>query len=217
MRTLPRSMKKEEECMGTIGYAAMFEQFHPNDLLRWSRKAEDAGFGAHHGLRPLPSLGAAAGPGWIRLGVAGRARRADALGQIRHWRDGSRVPLPSGDSGAGLRYARSDVSGPLLPRHRRGRGAQRAHRRPILAGGADPLANPRRGYRGHSQALHAARSSSTRASTSRWSRAEALHHARDAAADLYRLIGSDQQRTHRAHRRRLHHRRRRQTTSCASC
>ena len=32
--------------MGTFGYAAMFEQFHPNDLLRWSRQAETAGFGA---------------------------------------------------------------------------------------------------------------------------------------------------------------------------
>ena len=32
--------------MGTLGYAAMFEQFHPNDLLRWSRQAEEAGFGA---------------------------------------------------------------------------------------------------------------------------------------------------------------------------
>jgi coenzyme F420-dependent glucose-6-phosphate dehydrogenase len=29
---------------GIIGYAAMFEQFHPTDLLRWSRQAEDAGF-----------------------------------------------------------------------------------------------------------------------------------------------------------------------------
>ncbi|WIG58170.1 MAG: Glucose-6-phosphate dehydrogenase (coenzyme F420) [Ktedonobacterales bacterium] len=28
-----------------LGYAAMFEQFHPTDLLRWSRQAEDAGFG----------------------------------------------------------------------------------------------------------------------------------------------------------------------------
>lgn len=32
--------------MGTLGYAAMFEQFHPTDLLKWSRQAEDAGFGA---------------------------------------------------------------------------------------------------------------------------------------------------------------------------
>lgn len=30
--------------MGTIGYAAMFEQFHPTDLLRWSKLAEDNGF-----------------------------------------------------------------------------------------------------------------------------------------------------------------------------
>jgi len=31
--------------MGVLGYAAMFEQFTPTDLLRWSRQAEDAGFG----------------------------------------------------------------------------------------------------------------------------------------------------------------------------
>ncbi len=29
-----------------IGYAAMFEQFHPTDLLRYTRLAEDAGFTA---------------------------------------------------------------------------------------------------------------------------------------------------------------------------
>jgi len=32
--------------MGIVGYAAMFEQFKPSDLLKWSRKAEDLGFGA---------------------------------------------------------------------------------------------------------------------------------------------------------------------------
>lgn len=32
--------------MGTIGYAAMFEQFHPTDLLRYCQLAEDAGFPA---------------------------------------------------------------------------------------------------------------------------------------------------------------------------
>src|SRR6478609_4176164 len=31
--------------MGLLGYAAMFEQFTPTDLLRWSRQAEDVGFG----------------------------------------------------------------------------------------------------------------------------------------------------------------------------
>src|SRR3712207_5592545 len=32
------------ETTGTVGYAAMFEQFHPTDLLRWSKVAEDNGF-----------------------------------------------------------------------------------------------------------------------------------------------------------------------------
>lgn len=32
--------------MGTLGYAAMFEQFHPTELLAFSRQAEDAGFGS---------------------------------------------------------------------------------------------------------------------------------------------------------------------------
>jgi len=32
--------------MGTIGYAASFEQFHPTDLLRYCQQAERAGFGA---------------------------------------------------------------------------------------------------------------------------------------------------------------------------
>ncbi len=32
--------------MGILGYAASFEQFHPNDMLIWSKQAEQAGFGA---------------------------------------------------------------------------------------------------------------------------------------------------------------------------
>ena len=30
--------------MGTFGYAASFEQFHPTDLLGWSKRAEQNGF-----------------------------------------------------------------------------------------------------------------------------------------------------------------------------
>jgi G6PDH family F420-dependent oxidoreductase len=30
--------------MGSLGYAASFEQFHPNDMLTWSQQAEQAGF-----------------------------------------------------------------------------------------------------------------------------------------------------------------------------
>jgi G6PDH family F420-dependent oxidoreductase len=35
---------KEEQAMGTFGYAASFEQFHPTDLLNWSKRAEQNGF-----------------------------------------------------------------------------------------------------------------------------------------------------------------------------
>src|SRR5215211_6665858 len=31
---------------GTVGYAAIFEQFHPTDLLNWSKTAEKSGFGS---------------------------------------------------------------------------------------------------------------------------------------------------------------------------
>src|SRR4028118_721066 len=31
---------------GTVGYAAMFEQFHPTDLLGWCKQAEESGFGS---------------------------------------------------------------------------------------------------------------------------------------------------------------------------
>ena len=32
--------------MTKIGYAAMMEQFHPNDLVEWCAQAEEAGFEA---------------------------------------------------------------------------------------------------------------------------------------------------------------------------
>src|SRR5829696_5267714 len=31
---------------GTVGYAAMFEQFHPTELLEWCKQAEESGFGS---------------------------------------------------------------------------------------------------------------------------------------------------------------------------
>jgi G6PDH family F420-dependent oxidoreductase len=60
--------------MGTLGYAAMFEQFHPADLLRWSREAQDAGFGAvmasDHFHPWTPSQGQA-GFVWAWMGALG--------------------------------------------------------------------------------------------------------------------------------------------------
>src|SRR5919205_3786328 len=34
----------KEKAMGTLGYAAMFEQFHPTDLLDYSQRSEANGF-----------------------------------------------------------------------------------------------------------------------------------------------------------------------------
>jgi G6PDH family F420-dependent oxidoreductase len=57
-----------------IGYAAMFEQFHPNDLIRYSRLAEDHGFRAlmasDHFQPWTPQQGQAAFV-WAWLGAVG--------------------------------------------------------------------------------------------------------------------------------------------------
>ncbi len=106
--------------MGTLGYAAMFEQFAPNDLLKWSRMAEDAGFGsvmASDHFHPwTPSAGAIG----LRLGVDGRAGRADQPRALWPRRHRAGIPLPSCHSGAGLGDAGGDVSWSLLSRHWRG-------------------------------------------------------------------------------------------------
>jgi coenzyme F420-dependent glucose-6-phosphate dehydrogenase len=79
--------------MGTLGYAAMFEQFTPTDLLRWSRKAEDAGFGAimasDHFNPWTPSQGQA-GFAWAWMGALGAST--------------SRVRFGPGVTAPGYRY-----------------------------------------------------------------------------------------------------------------
>jgi G6PDH family F420-dependent oxidoreductase len=60
--------------MGVLGYAAMFEQFTPTDLLRWSRHAEDAGFGgimASDHFHPWSPQQGQAGFVWAWLGALG--------------------------------------------------------------------------------------------------------------------------------------------------
>ena len=57
-----------------LGYAAMFEQFHPSDLLRWSRQAEDAGFGgvmASDHFNPWTPRQGQAGFAWAWMGALG--------------------------------------------------------------------------------------------------------------------------------------------------
>lgn len=57
-----------------LGYAAMFEQFHPNDLITWSRQAEEAGFtgimASDHFHPWVPSQGHSAFV-WSWLGAVG--------------------------------------------------------------------------------------------------------------------------------------------------
>lgn len=69
--------------MGTLGYAAMFEQFAPSDLLRWSRQAEDAGFtgvmASDHFQPWTPSQGQAAFV-WSWLGALGATTRRVRFG-----------------------------------------------------------------------------------------------------------------------------------------
>jgi G6PDH family F420-dependent oxidoreductase len=79
--------------MGTVGYAAMFEQFHPSDLLTWSRQAEDAGFGgimASDHFHPWTPQQGQAGFVWAWMGALGAQT--------------SRVRFGPGVSAPGYRY-----------------------------------------------------------------------------------------------------------------
>ncbi|HEX9038046.1 MAG TPA: TIGR03557 family F420-dependent LLM class oxidoreductase [Ktedonobacterales bacterium] len=64
--------------MGTLGYCASFEQFHPTDLLRWSQQAEDAGFGsilASDHFHPWTPSQGQAGFVWAWMGALGASTR----------------------------------------------------------------------------------------------------------------------------------------------
>ncbi len=79
--------------MGFLGYAAMFEQFHPTDLLAWSRQAEDAGFGgimASDHFHPWTPQQGQAGFVWAWMGALGAQT--------------SRVRFGPGVSAPGYRY-----------------------------------------------------------------------------------------------------------------
>ncbi|HEX9068485.1 MAG TPA: TIGR03557 family F420-dependent LLM class oxidoreductase [Ktedonobacterales bacterium] len=69
--------------MGMLGYAAMFEQFGPNDLLRWSQLAESLGFGgvmASDHFHPwTPSQGQSAFA-WAWMGALGAQTKSVKFG-----------------------------------------------------------------------------------------------------------------------------------------
>jgi G6PDH family F420-dependent oxidoreductase len=61
----------------------MFEQFHPTDLLRWSRQAEDAGFGsimASDHFHPWTPSQGQAGFVWAWMGALGASARSVRFG-----------------------------------------------------------------------------------------------------------------------------------------
>ncbi|HEU5344215.1 MAG TPA: TIGR03557 family F420-dependent LLM class oxidoreductase [Ktedonobacterales bacterium] len=69
--------------MGTLGYAAMFEQFHPTELLTYSRQAEDAGFGsvmASDHFHPWTPTQGQAGFVWAWMGALGAATQRMRFG-----------------------------------------------------------------------------------------------------------------------------------------
>jgi G6PDH family F420-dependent oxidoreductase len=66
-----------------MGYAAMFEQFTPSDLLRWSRQAEDAGFGgimASDHFNPWTPQQGQAGFAWAWMGALGASTQRVRFG-----------------------------------------------------------------------------------------------------------------------------------------
>jgi len=73
-----------------IGYCAMCEQFHPSDLVKWSKQAEDTGFGgvmvSDHFHPWVPSQGQSAFV-WALMGArAGEIVKVTTPGGERGYR-----------------------------------------------------------------------------------------------------------------------------------
>ena len=170
--------------MTKIGYAAMLEQFHPTDLLDWCAAAEAAGFDAgfmvsehFHPWTPQQGQSAFA---WSFMGALGQRTSLP----LRDRRDVPRVPLPPGGDRPRGGDARGDVPGPVLARARCRRGAQRARHRRRVAGDRRPQLDDVRGRSRSSTSCSPARSSGTRASTSR-SRAPGSTRAPRSRVPIY--------------------------------
>nr|WP_284290509.1 hypothetical protein [Angustibacter aerolatus] len=118
----------------TVGYAAMLEQFHPTEAVALTALAEQHGFSgcmaADHFQPWVPQQGQAS----LRVERADRGRRAD---DGRHGAGGHlpELPVPPGGGGAGRGDAGGHVPGPIVARPGHRRGAERARRPGVLAGG----------------------------------------------------------------------------------
>ena len=171
-----------------IGYAAMLEQFAPTELVELCEVAEANGFSGRDGRRPRPAVGAAAGPGRLRLVIHGRRRRAHSR-RHRARRDVPLIPPAPRDHRPGGGDDGGHVSRPLLARAGLGRGAQRARHCRLLARGARADRAHVRGDRDHAQAVHR---------QGRQAPGRVLQDGDDAAVDDARRAATDLRR-HRRH------------------
>ena len=137
-----------------IGYAAMLEQFHPTELIDYCVAGRDSRLHRRHGRRPPPAVGAAAGQRRLRVGRSWRPPR----NAPRATSDPASRAHPSASIPAIIAQAAATMAamypGSLLARPGLRRGAQRAPRRRLLAGGARAHQHDVRGDRDHPRALH---------------------------------------------------------------
>ena len=135
-------------------------------LLRRGRGSRLLG---RDGRRPSSAVGAAAGPGRVRLGVHG-GRGGAHQGRCRPGRDLPVIPHAPGRHRPGRGDARGHVPGSLLAGPGIGRGAQRA-RRCAATGPRRPSGSTGCSRRSRSSiASSPARTSSTTGASSRWRR-----------------------------------------------
>src|SRR5215211_8721795 len=102
------------------------------------------------GLGPLSSLDPGSGAECLRVVLDGRFGRDDEP-PFRHGCDPAGLSVPSGDYRPGGGDARSDVPRTILAWVGCWGGVERAHRRRLLARGANPLAHTYGGHRGDPQ------------------------------------------------------------------
>ena len=170
-----------------IGYAAMLEQFGPQEVVEYCRTRRAAGFSgvmaADHFQPWVPQQGHAAFV-WNVMTAIGERTKGDV---------GPGVTCPTfrmhpGDRGPGRGNARGRCTPAGLARPRLRRGAQRAHRRWLLARDARADRPDVRGDRDHQEAVRRARQGrqARRASSSSSSRRACGRCPTPAAADLHR-------------------------------
>ena len=183
----------------------MLEQFHPTDLLDWCAEAENAGFTAgfmvsEHFQPWTPAQGQSAFA-WSFMGALG----VRTFAAVRARGDLPGVPLPPGHGRPRRGDARGHVPGSLLARARRRRGAQRAHRRRLLARDRRPLLEALRVDRDHQAAVRRQSRQAQQRVLQRRERPALPRPPRPPIADLRRDCGPGQRPADGPTRRRHDH------------